>query len=65
MISGIADAFDYSGDLMKARKLLQVEGYLTNMLMKNRPIRYWNCSANLFCPFLTCGVIPEGSQTAT
>jgi hypothetical protein len=41
-------ALDYGGNLEKARDMLQMEGYITNMLGKSRFNRRWHRNAGLF-----------------
>jgi hypothetical protein len=48
MTTAIIAALDYGGNLEKARRMLQTEGYIPNMLGKSRFNRRWHRNANLF-----------------
>ena len=48
MTTAIVAALDYGGNLEKARKMLQEEGYILNMLSKSRFNRRWHANAHLF-----------------
>ena len=48
MTTAIVAALDYGGNLDKARRMLQTEGYIPNMLGKSRFNRRWHRNANLF-----------------
>jgi hypothetical protein len=45
MTTAIVAALDYGGNLEKARRMLQREGYIPNMLGKSRFNRRWHRSA--------------------
>ena len=48
MTTAIIAALDYGGNLEKARKMLQSEGYIPQMLSKSRFNRRWHRNADLF-----------------
>jgi hypothetical protein len=48
MTTAIVAALDYGGNLEKARRMLQREGYIPNMLGKSRFNRRWHRSADMF-----------------
>lgn len=48
MTTAIVAALDYGGNLEKARRMLQAEGYIPNMLGKSRFNRRWHRNADLF-----------------
>jgi hypothetical protein len=48
MATAIIAALDYGGNLEKARKMLQSEGYIPQMLSKSRFNRRWHRNADLF-----------------
>jgi len=48
MTTAIVAALDYGGNLEKARRMLQAEGYIPNMLRKSRFNRRWHRNAHLF-----------------
>jgi Transposase DDE domain len=48
MTTAIIAALDYGGNLEKARKMLQSQGYIPQMLSKSRFNRRWHRNADLF-----------------
>jgi hypothetical protein len=48
MTTAIMAALDHGGNLEKARKMLQKEGYIPNMLGKSRFNRRWHRNAEFF-----------------
>lgn len=48
MTTAIVAALDFGGNMEKARRMLQAEGYILNMLGKSRFNRRWHRNADLF-----------------